>query len=182
MNEVTQQCLDTFPNWLASLPEDAVALASLLSADSIPEVARRYVAGSLSYLYKSLDLIPDGIEDLGYLDDAFVLRVAAHLAVTESPESKEADIRGLLARLSTEAELIRKALEGDYARLESYVRTLRKSAARGRSVDEIIGDSNVRGEFVHDVGAWAKSFKVPSFTRDEKTIIKLKSFLGSKLP
>ncbi|MBI5532279.1 MAG: DUF1232 domain-containing protein [Deltaproteobacteria bacterium] len=182
MNEVNEQCLDAFPKWLASLAEDANGLASLLSAESIPEAARRYVAGSINYLYKSLDLIPDGIEDLGFLDDAFVLRVAARLALKEAPEAKEADIRGMLTRFAAEAELIEKLLEGDYARLETYVRNLKKSAARGRTVDEIVTDPTVRAEFVHEVGAWAKSYATPSFTRDERTIIKLKSFLGSKLP
>jgi len=182
MNEVTEKCLDAFPKWLATLADDAVGLASLLSAESIPESARRYVAGAISYLYKSLDLIPDGIEDLGFLDDAFVLRVAARIALTEAPEAKEADIRGMLVKFASEAELIEKVLEGDYARLESYVRNLKKSAARGRSVDEIVTDSAVRAEFVREVGGWAKSYTTPAFTRDEKTIIKLKSFLGSKLP
>jgi uncharacterized membrane protein YkvA (DUF1232 family) len=182
MNEVTKECLDAFPKWLASLPEDAVALGSLLSAESIPEVARRYVAGALSYLQKSLDLIPDGIEDLGFLDDAFVLRVGARLALAEAPTAKEADIRGLLARFSTDAELIEKTLEADYPRLETYVKTLRKSAARGRAVDDIIADPAVRAEFVREVGVWAKAYQTPEFARDERTIIKLRSFLGSKLP
>lgn len=182
MNDVTKECLDAFPKWLASLPEDAVALGSLLSAESIPEVARRFVAGALSYLQKSLDLIPDGIEDLGFLDDAFVLRVAAAMALQEAPSAKEADIRGLLSKLSADAELIAKALESDYPRLETYVKTLRKSAARGRSVDDILADPAVRSEFIRDVGAWAKSYQTPEFSRDERTIIKLRSFLSSKLP
>ncbi len=182
MTDLANECLEVFPKWLESLGEDAVALASLLSAESIPETARRLVAGSLNYLSKSLDLIPDGVEDLGYLDDAFVVRVAAKLAVDEVPGTREADIRGVLAGLAEQADLIEKLLEDDYPRLVKYVRTLEKGAARGRAVDDIVGDSSVRGELVREVQVWSKSYETPSFTRDEQTLIKLKSFLSAKLP
>ena len=52
-------------------------------------------------MFKSLDLIPDGLEGLGFLDDAFVLRVAAGLAVAV-PKAKEADMRGVLTKLSND--------------------------------------------------------------------------------
>ena len=182
MNQLQQQCLDAFPKWLAALSDDATAMASLLSAESIPVDARRYVAGAVGYLYKSLDLIPDGTGDLGYLDDAFVLRVAARVALREAPASKEADIRGILARLSAEAEVIERFLEADYARLETYVRNLKKGAVRGRTVEEIVSDPAVRSEFLRDVTNWAKVYACPSFESDEKTLIKLQSFLHSRLP
>jgi len=35
---------------------------------------------------------------------------------------------------------------------------------------------------VHEVAAWAKDYQAPSFTRDPKTLLKLKSFLNAKLP
>ena len=72
--------LDTFPNWLRNLGHDAEELSELLTESTVAQDAREAVAGGLNYLFKSLDLIPDGIDDIGYLDDAFVLRVAADLA------------------------------------------------------------------------------------------------------
>ena len=36
--------------------------------------------------------------------------------------------------------------------------------------------------FLSEVAAWAQSFQPPSFTRDPKTLIKLKAFLSAKLP
>jgi len=114
--------------------------------------------------------------------DAFVLRVAARVALREAPASKEADIRGILARLSAEAEVIERFLEADYARLETYVRNLKKGAVRGRTVEEIVSDPAVRSEFLRDVTNWAKVYACPSFESDEKTLIKLQSFLHSRLP
>src|SRR5271170_7316452 len=97
MTELQTRCLDTFPEWLRALATDASDVSKLLSSATAPEGARRYVAGGLNYLFKSLDLIPDGIEDLGFLDDAFVLRVAAALAVADGGAGQPDPLVGRLA-------------------------------------------------------------------------------------
>ncbi len=180
MTELQNRCLDTFPEWLRTLATDASELAQVLARTSAAEGTRRYVAGGLNYLFKSLDLIPDGIEDLGFLDDAFVLRVAAAVALSDAPTA--ADDAPVLGRLAGDAKLISELLGKDYPRLETYVRTLTKAAARGRSVDEILADEQIRSTFLHEVTGWASSYETPSFTRDEKNLVKLQSFLSAKLP
>lgn len=177
MNDLHNRCLDTFPEWLRTLAADAAELSELLGSP-LSEEARRYVAGGLNYLFKSLDLIPDGIEDLGYLDDAFVLRVAASLA-TRTPAAKEVPV---ISRLAGEAGLISELLGKDYARLERYVIGLKQGAARGRTVDEILGDEGTRSAFLMELQSWASGYAAPTFSRDEKNLIKLQSFLGAKLP
>lgn len=180
MTELENRCLDTFPEWLRSLATDASDLASLLALPDSSEAARRSIAGGLNYLFKSLDLIPDGIEDLGFLDDAFVLRVASSIAASASPALREQ--APALARLSRDAELISDLLGDDYARLLVYVHALEKGAARGRTVDDILNDEGTRTDFLHEVTGWASSYTAPGFSRDSKNLIKLKSFLSAKLP
>ncbi|MDB4946742.1 MAG: hypothetical protein JWP97_6276 [Labilithrix sp.] len=170
--------LDMFPAWLRTLGEDAGALGGLVAAEGNDEV-RRYVTAGLNYIFKSLDLIPDGIDDLGFCDDAFVIRVAAALAVEAEPAAGEGD--GILVRLAGEAKSVEDFLGDDYARLVTYVKGLRKGAARGRTVEDIMTDESVRSSFVHEVSAWAGEYQTPSFTRDVKTLIKLKAFLSAKL-
>jgi uncharacterized membrane protein YkvA (DUF1232 family) len=180
MTESPNRYLDTFPEWLRTLGSDATDLAELLSSSSVPDGAKRYVAGGLNYLFKSLDLIPDGIEDLGFLDDCFVIRVAATLALAEHPTLKgEAAV---LVRLAADTKLISELLTRDYARLEKYVKGLTKGAARGRTVDEILSDAQVRTTFLQEVSGWSSSYTAPSFSRDEKNLVKLQSFLSTKLP
>ncbi|WP_438018430.1 YkvA family protein [Sorangium sp. So ce315] len=180
MTSLDDRCLDTFPEWLRSLASDATDLAALLASPDIPEPARRSLAAGLNYLFKSLDLIPDGIEDLGFLDDAFVLRVGASFAAAESPALR--DQAPTVARLARDAELIAELLGADNARLKSYVRSLEKGAARGRTVDDILGDEQVRTSFLHEITGWASSYTAPTFSRDGKNLIKLRSFLSAKLP
>jgi uncharacterized membrane protein YkvA (DUF1232 family) len=180
MTDTDSQCLETFPEWLRSLAGDASDMAEAVNDDSLPEPVRRYAAAGLNYLFKSLDLIPDGIEDLGYLDDAFVIRVAAALACVEASDAEEKAPK--MARLSKEAKLVAALLGDDYARLETYVRKLKDGAARGRSVDDIMADEQIRREFTNEVSGWSTSYEAPSFEKDEKNLVKLKSFLSAKLP
>jgi uncharacterized membrane protein YkvA (DUF1232 family) len=176
MSNVESRCLDAFPEWLRSLAEDALALGAVVADASQPEPRKRIVAGALNYLFKSLDLIPDGIEDLGFLDDAFVFRVAAARAV-EAGAANET-----LARLASDTTLLREFLAADYSRLEKFVGSLESSVARGRSVDEIVTNASTRSAFLSDVKGWTGSYVVPSFGRDTKNLVKLRSFLATKLP
>jgi uncharacterized membrane protein YkvA (DUF1232 family) len=169
--------LEVFPSFLRTLGDDARALGTLAGSDA-PEPVRRYLVAGLNYIFKSLDLIPDGIDDLGFLDDAFVLRVAAALAIAASPDAAASEP---IARLATDAAQIKTFLGEIYPRLEAYVEKLLTGAARGRSVDDVIADPHVRETFLLEVVAWADDYRSPSFSRDVKTLIKLKAFLGAKL-
>jgi uncharacterized membrane protein YkvA (DUF1232 family) len=177
MSTLDSRCLDAFPGWLRSLAEDALKLTVLLEHDGTAVPAQRGAASALTYLFKSLDLIPDGLEDLGFIDDAFVLRVAA-AQIGEA----ERDATGVLAKLANEAELIREFLGADYERLERYVAKLTEGSARGRSVAQIIEDAALRAEFVREVKQWAAGYAPPAFTRDTRSLVKLKSFLQTRLP
>jgi len=55
--------LEIFPQWLRSLGEDAAGIAEAVAAGGDDDAARSLVSG-LNYIFKSLDLIPDGIDDL----------------------------------------------------------------------------------------------------------------------
>jgi uncharacterized membrane protein YkvA (DUF1232 family) len=168
--------LEMFPQWLRSLGEEAAAVGVAVAEGADDEATRSLVSG-LNYIFKSLDLIPDGIDDIGFLDDAFVLRVACAHAVAAVASSK----KGIVERLSNDAQYVVAFLGPDYERLEKYVHGLRKGAARGRTVDEIMTDADLRKQFLQEVSAWSSAYQAPSFTRDPKTLVKLKAFLNAKL-
>jgi uncharacterized membrane protein YkvA (DUF1232 family) len=181
MSTLEARCLDAFPNWLRSLADDALALAAVLDAEG-NQVAQLRSASALNYLFKSLDLIPDGLEDLGFIDDAFVLRAAADAVRSEAESELAADATGTLARLASEAELVHEFLGDEYGRLAKYVAGLEQSSARGRSVSTIMTDVDARADFVREVRQWAEGYTVPGFGRDQRNLVKLRSFLLAKLP
>jgi hypothetical protein len=172
-----QVYLEVFPQWLRSLGEDAAQVGDALAAGAGDDDASRSLISALNYIFKSLDLIPDGIDDLGYLDDAFVLRVACGLAALARPEVNQ----GVVQRLSDDVRAVRAFLGDDYGRLEAHVRGLRKGAVRGRTVEDIVTDADIRSQFLNEVRAWSGAYRVPGFTRDRKTLVKLKAFLSARL-
>jgi uncharacterized membrane protein YkvA (DUF1232 family) len=178
MTDDNLRYFEAFPAWLKSLGDDALALAVVLEAVGTPEGARRATACGLNYLFKSLDLVPDGIDDIGYLDDAFVMRVAARDALAAGGE----DLDGALERLAGDVALVQEFLGADYERLHTYVKDLAKGAARGRSVEDLVAKGELRAELVRDVNGFSRGYTAPSFTREEKTLVKLRSFLQARLP
>ncbi len=178
-SEVDAQCLETFPNWLSALGTDAEAMVDALASEGTPEAAQRSLAGGLNYVFKSVDLIPDGIDDIGYLDDAFVLRVAVRRA---RDVGLAVEGRAALTQLVTDDDLVKRFLGGDYMRLEHYVTGLEKGSARGRSVSDILSNEGVRSDFVADVKGFGRNYGPPAFAREEKNLIKLRAFFDAKLP
>ena len=182
MTEDEAKFLDAFAAWLRSLGDDVGQIGQVVAVRDLSDPARRALAGSLNYLFKSLDLIPDGIDDIGYLDDAFVLRCASDQAVREDISALSPELLRDLNRLAEDAELIRAFLGSDFARLDDYVKGLRKGAARGRSVDDIVTDEGTQSDFLSDIGGFARAFTPPGFSREEKNLIKLRAFFDAKLP
>ncbi|MBN1652322.1 MAG: DUF1232 domain-containing protein [Deltaproteobacteria bacterium] len=182
MGDLDIKYLDIFPSWLRTLGEDAQKTAALINEPSLSENARRAIVGGINYLFKSLDLIPDGIDDIGYLDDAFVLRVSADLATREEISGVEPENLEVLNRLAGECEVVREFLADNYPRLESYVKGLYRGAARGRYVSDILENRETCSEFISDIREFGQSYRSPSFAREEKNLIKLQAFFDAKLP
>lgn len=178
MSESDESYLDAFGSWLGQLGKDAELLGGVLGEPDLDPAARKAAAGGLNYVFKSLDLIPDGIDDIGYLDDAFVMRVAAAQAIAESTGIKLAS----LEQLAEDSARVRSFLGEIYQRLDRYVTGLRAGAARGRTVEDILGDEAVLEEFLEDVKGFAASYRAPNFSRDPKNLIKLRAFFDAKLP
>ena len=174
--------LDVFPAWLRSLGDDAERIGQLLASKALPEPARQALAGGVNYLFKSLDLIPDGTDDIGYLDDAFVLRIAAEQAMHEDVSALSVEQLRSLNRLGEDAGAIQEFLGADYGRLQAYVSGLRKGSARGRSVNDILHNADVQAAFLSDLRGFARAYQAPSFSREEKNLVKLRAFFDAKLP
>jgi hypothetical protein len=182
MTDIDSNHLDLFAAWLHGLGDDAEQLGTVIASESASESARQLVASGLNYLFKKLDLIPDGIDDIGYLDDAFVLRVAAELALQEDVGDLEPDGVRVLNRLANDVDAVRDFLDKDFTRLLEYVKGLRKAAARGRSTADIVRDEATRTAFLSDVRSFNRGYTPPRFAREEKTLVKLRAFFDAKLP
>jgi uncharacterized membrane protein YkvA (DUF1232 family) len=172
--ELEAQLLDRFPEWLRSLPADAVQMARELENTENSSSVRLSLASSLNYLFKSLDLIDDGIENLGYLDDAMVLRLGLKSALGAIPES--------LQGLRGEAGLLLEFLGPIAPRFERFVLELGTLRVRGRSASDLLEDATALEAFVSEVKAFADGYDPPAFPRDRGLLVKAHAFLDAKLP
>ena len=183
MNDINEKCLEIFPAWLESLGEDVRVILETLKQGGLAPDAKRPLIGGINYLFKALDLIPDSVEDIGYLDDAFMIRITAKSALEGDIGTIDDDLKKRLHQLGSGTEVMTQFLdEALFGRLEKYARKLARGAARGRTVDEIIEESSIFEAFSANVVEFVDSYSAPSMTKDENTLIKFRAFLDAKLP
>jgi uncharacterized membrane protein YkvA (DUF1232 family) len=175
--------IDMLESWLESLPKDIETFVDIASNGELPVEVRKQSAGVLNYLFKSVDLIPDGIDDIGFLDDVLTLRIGASLLD-----------HGEIARENTGAAERVRALDGDmpairellgediFRRFQNYTLALREGSARGRSTSDIVSSESTLHEVRMDVRNFASQYAPPRLDKSERTLKKLKSFLDTRLP
>jgi len=176
-------CLQAFPLWLRTLAKDSESLLPLLPPSALSSGVRCALAGGLSYLFCTVDLIPDGTSDIGFLDEALVLRVAAAQALAQAqPGDLGAQGEGVIARLAADADLIRDFLGADYPRLEGYVRGLRNKMIDGCSLDTIVGDLQACSDFTAAVHLFTHGYRPAATPLGGRSLMRLRAFLDAKLP
>jgi uncharacterized membrane protein YkvA (DUF1232 family) len=183
MSAIDDKCLDIFPGWLNALGDDILTLLQAAEVRSVPETARLALIGGMNYVFKSLDLVPDGIDEIGYLDDAFVVRVAAGIAAQEKLEALPGEALVALEKLARDVDTIKEFLGPQlHKRFDVYVQRLARGAARGRAVADIASNEEVFKEFASDVRSFSKGYQKPSFSKDRRSLIKMRAFFEAKLP
>jgi uncharacterized membrane protein YkvA (DUF1232 family) len=176
MDTSSQRRLEVFSQWLKALPPDVKGLASVLSQRE-PESVRIAVVSALVYLTRNLDLIPDGIEGIGYLDDAFVLRTASAVAV----EAVGVGAPTVIRRLARDNDLVQEFLGSDYGRFRTYVIGLRDHVAKGRTAVQIAASDDLSKALVSESNDWCAEYKESPLKKDPAELDRLQMFLKSKL-
>jgi hypothetical protein len=88
---IDSKYLPAFDGWLRTMGEDVLSLANLLETSDAPLPFRQASAQALQYLLRSTELIPEGLEALGYLEGAFAFRVIAQHALDDGPDELSGD-------------------------------------------------------------------------------------------
>ncbi|MCL2825421.1 MAG: hypothetical protein FWD57_15625 [Polyangiaceae bacterium] len=176
LDPVVGALCEVFPRWYRAVADDAVALAGFLLRDEVPELGRRRIACSIVHLVRLIEMIPLGLEELGYLEAAFVLRVTAGFAL-KVPGMVDADLDGVVRRMAGECEHVEMLFGKDYGRFESYVRSLDGKVVRGVGVYELVKDAAVSTGFVGDLAGWARRGDVADMVFGEVELIRLRGYL-----
>mgnify|MGYP003123889751 CR=1 FL=1 len=85
--------LDRLRDWARAIKRDVVALYLAARDPRVPRLAKVVAACVVAYALSPIDLIPDFIPVLGYLDDAIFVPLGILLAVRLVPGDVMADLR-----------------------------------------------------------------------------------------
>lgn len=173
--------LSLFAGWLHGLGDETRELCLLLEREDAPESLRRFAAHALNQLLYVADLIPEGIEALGYLEAAFAFRLLAAQACEEQPGLAEQDPSGTLGRLATGTAPVAEFLGEDYARLAARVDAQRQRTARGRSVSDLLDVAESRAEALEEARTWAQGYRDPAFGEGPHDLVKLRAFVRTRV-
>jgi uncharacterized membrane protein YkvA (DUF1232 family) len=77
--------LSTLRGWARALKTETLALYLVARDPRVPWYARLFIAGVVAYALSPIDLIPDFIPVLGYLDDLILVPLGLMLAVRMVP-------------------------------------------------------------------------------------------------
>ena len=134
MNDLNAKYLELFHTWLETLGTDVKVVLDTLKQDGLASAAKPSLVGSLNYLFKSLDLIPDGVEDIGYLDDAIMVQLVVEQLHHEiEAYEKFCEIRKTKKPDAAAMAKSRSQLQARMRRNRRQERSRRRSRGGGRS-------------------------------------------------
>jgi hypothetical protein len=173
--------LPAFAHWLHTLGEDVLALAHLLESPDASEPFREVSAEALHYLLNLGDLIPEGLEALGYLEGAFAFRLLAQRALVGHPELAEAGAEGRVLRLAADAALVAEFLADDLPRFEALVLAPPATTRAGRAARDLLTDDALRGAVLSEAREWVELHRSPELADGPEELVKIGSFFRTRL-
>jgi hypothetical protein len=173
--------LPAFAGWLRAMGEDVLSLANLLESAEAPEPFRLVSAESLQWLLRSADLIPEGLETLGYLEGAFAFRVLARRTLLGHPELAEPGAGGRVSRLGADAALVAEFLGDDLPRFEGLALAPAASTRAGRPARDVLTDDELRAALLGDARDWVELYRAPELGDGRDELVKISSFFRTRL-
>jgi hypothetical protein len=178
---MTTQFLPAFASWLHTLGEDVLSLAHLLESPDAPAPFRVASAEALSYLLRASELIPEGIEHLGYLEVAFAFRAVAKRALADAGEDGPSSLEGRVPRLAAEAALIVDFLQDDIDAFWELALAPAALSRAGRPAADLLEDAELRAATLEHARAWVELYRAPELSTGEEELVKIRSFFRTRL-
>jgi hypothetical protein len=173
--------LPMYAGWLRALGEDVLSLANRLESEDTPGPFRQASAEALQYLLRSAALIPEGIEELGYLEVAFAFRVLARRVASDHPDLIAAASESRLARLGEEADAVAEFLSEDMPLFTEACFAPGATSYQGSAAPALLDDAERRATVLGEARGWAESYSPPEPSDGPEELIKISSFFRTRL-
>jgi hypothetical protein len=173
--------LPLFSGWLRTIGEDVLSLSNRLQSADTPGPFRLASAEALQYVLRSAELIPEGLEELGYLEVAFAFRVLAQRTIRDNPELVAGAPETRLVRLGEEADAIAEFLAEDMPLLTEASLAPAATTYRGVAAAALLDDDERLAEVLAEARAWAEAYQPPEPSEGAEELIKIRSFFRTRL-
>src|SRR5215204_4849407 len=100
--------VERLERWAKKLKVEVYALYLAYRDPRVPWYARAFAAVVVGYAFSPIDLIPDPIPVLGYLDDLILIPLGVALAIRMIPEPVLAECREKARRASRESRPVNR--------------------------------------------------------------------------
>lgn len=176
------QTLEQTSTWLPRLGEEIIALIPVAACADAPLSVREPIVIALNYMLKVEDLVPEGVEALGQLDRAVVLRVACQQAARGDLSALEEQAAAVVQRLADEAQALTALLDSLVPRLAQHLENQRAPVGTGRSIAQLLDDAQVRAEWAAELTRLAASLRTPAPVREARVLAMQRAFFAARLP
>jgi hypothetical protein len=169
-----------FSTWLRALGEDVLSLAQLLGTPEAPVPSRLAAAQALHGWLRLVEIVPEGIEALGYLEGAFAFRVIAERALADSPEPAEGAVDGRVRRLAADAALVAEFLGDDLPRLRERWLAPEATTRAGRPASALLEDDALRHDVQRELREWVEQYHAPELGDGPEELVKIEAFFRTR--
>jgi hypothetical protein len=173
--------LPAFSNWLRALGEDVLSLANVLGTPEAPVPFRLAAAQALHGWLRLVELVPEGVEALGYLEGAFAFRVIAERALADGPEPVEGGADGRVRRLASEAAVVAEFLGDDVSRLRERWLAPEATTRSGRPASALLEDDALRHDVQREAREWVELYQAPELGDGPEELVKIEAFFRTRL-
>lgn len=169
-----------FQEWIDDYEHNVGLYKEILAHAETPDALRRMIAGSLMYLIRQFDLVPDHLKPLGLIDDAMVMRVTADLAAEHTAELDPKFMKAMF-KLANDAETVKEFLGDGYRDLENYVRHQPDQPVHGITGDGVVEHESMLKELLTQVDEEMKNFEAGAIEDGAHVERELLSYIHLKL-
>ena len=146
-------------------------------AEETPREAKRLLIGGLSFFIRKFDIVPDHMEGIGLVDDAFVLRVASALAEQSGLGDLDIEVAASIQALGESTPPLEEFLGDLYPGLVELVRALPDQTVRGRTADTVLDDATALENFLREVRVELRQLDVKPLPDSDQVLPEIKSFI-----
>ena len=140
---------DLLTNWLISLPTDVKILIEMIGDDALEMKARTLAVGTVVYILTPIDLIPDKLAVLGYIDDVIILRIVLAVITEIDPDRAKyyrVKYPATFESLEQQIQILKETLGALYSWLRTLIDRLPKRRYQGKPAEEIVNSEETQEE------------------------------------